>query len=214
MPKEAFFALDPEKQEHILSVASEEFAEHGYQNASTNRIVRTLQISKGSLFYYFQDKADLYLYLIEQSTRDYMEVLRSLMSDQPPEDILERLRLLTNAALRYLQDNPAMFRLMMTFTDSGTADLLERFMQSYATESLQEFRGWFADINTENLAFDRDTTLQLITWLFAGIKIELLYRAGSPRDEQEFSREFMKRLDVVLSALARAIYREPEDMND
>jgi len=206
VPKGAFFSLDPEKQEQILTVASEEFAEHGYQNASTNRMVRRLKISKGSLFYYFSDKGDLYLHLIEQSTRDYMEVLRSLMRNEPPEDILERLRLLTTAALRYLQDNPAMFRLMMTFTNSGTAELLERFMQSYATESLREFQGWFADIDTENLAFDRETTMQLITWLFAGIKFELLYWAGSPRDETEFSREFMKRLDVVLTALSRAIY--------
>ncbi|NBC29253.1 MAG: TetR family transcriptional regulator [Spirochaetes bacterium] len=213
MPQEAFFGLDDGKQEQILAVAAQEFAAHGYQNASTNRIVKRLEISKGSLFYYFADKADLYLYLIERSTNAYMEALRAKM-EEPPADILDRMYALTEAAFDFLSEDPYLFRLMMTFMDAATTELRERFMRENASDALQEFQTWFADIDTTHLAFDRETTLQLVTWLFAGIKIELLYWAELPTDEGEFRRRFMERLELVFAALRRAIYTQEEDEND
>jgi len=62
---EKFAALEPAKQERILSAALEEFAEQGYERASTNRIVKKAGIGKGMLFYYFKSKRELFEYLIE-----------------------------------------------------------------------------------------------------------------------------------------------------
>ncbi|MFW5728412.1 MAG: TetR/AcrR family transcriptional regulator [Spirochaetota bacterium] len=213
MPKEAFFALDHGKQQHILAVAAEEFAQHGFQNASTNRIVKRLGIAKGSLFYYFKDKGDLYLYLIERSTQDYMEVLRARM-EEPPTDILERLHAIAEAAFDFLEEDPHLFRLMMTFLDAGTTELRERFLRENASQSLQEFHSWFVDIDMSRLVFDRETTLQLVTWLFAGMKLELLYWADLRNDVPGFRRRFMERLELVFTALRRAIYTTEEDDND
>ncbi|MEY8357156.1 TetR/AcrR family transcriptional regulator [Lachnospiraceae bacterium 54-53] len=62
---ETFEKLPDSKKEQIIQVCSEEFIEHGYQNASTNRMVKRLGISKGVLFLYFKNKKNLYLYLVE-----------------------------------------------------------------------------------------------------------------------------------------------------
>jgi AcrR family transcriptional regulator len=59
MPRPRFDKLDPERREGILAAAAEEFAERGYNAASLNRVVDAAGISKGSLYYYFDDKADL-----------------------------------------------------------------------------------------------------------------------------------------------------------
>ena len=56
MPMKLFTELDSEKQERILDAALKEFAEYGYENGSTNRIVKNCGISKGSLFTYFENK--------------------------------------------------------------------------------------------------------------------------------------------------------------
>jgi len=58
--------LPIEKQKAILDAAAAEFAEHGYQGASTNRIVQAAQIGKGMLFYYFGSKLELYHLLLDQ----------------------------------------------------------------------------------------------------------------------------------------------------
>jgi len=45
-----FLNIQQEKQEHILDAAMKEFAQKGFENASTNEIVKEAGISKG-LFY-------------------------------------------------------------------------------------------------------------------------------------------------------------------
>ena len=60
--------INKEKQNAIIDTALKEFNEYGFDNASTNKIVNTLGISKGSLFKYFATKKDLYSYLTEYSS--------------------------------------------------------------------------------------------------------------------------------------------------
>ena len=59
MPKRVFLELDQNKQERITEAAIKEFARFGYENSSTNRIVKECDISKGSLFKYFESKEEL-----------------------------------------------------------------------------------------------------------------------------------------------------------
>lgn len=63
--KDTFLNISKEKQQLIIHKAMKEFEEFGYEGASTNRLVKTLGISKGSLFKYFETKLDLYTYLID-----------------------------------------------------------------------------------------------------------------------------------------------------
>lgn len=60
-----FLNLDSEKQNRILNAAINEFAEKGYENASTNDIVKEAGISKGLLFHYFKNKKQLFLFLYD-----------------------------------------------------------------------------------------------------------------------------------------------------
>ncbi len=59
MPTQTFLNLNYEKQEKILFVAIEEFANNTFNEASMNRIVKKAKIPKGSLYQYFKDKKDL-----------------------------------------------------------------------------------------------------------------------------------------------------------
>lgn len=82
MPKETFFNLPEEKRQRILDLAIEEFAHHDYQNASISRIVAEASIAKGSFYQYFEDKADLYRYLLNLIFQEKQRVLATI---QPPD---------------------------------------------------------------------------------------------------------------------------------
>jgi AcrR family transcriptional regulator len=60
MPLPRFENLPRAKRRAILSAAAAEFAEKGFDGASFNRIIETAEISKGAMYYYFADKADVY----------------------------------------------------------------------------------------------------------------------------------------------------------
>lgn len=60
MPLPRFRNLEPDRRDRLFEAAGEEFAERGFAGASVNRILDRAGLSKGVLYYYFEDKADLF----------------------------------------------------------------------------------------------------------------------------------------------------------
>jgi AcrR family transcriptional regulator len=65
VPSATWERLPEDRRQAVLAAAEAEFAKRGFSGGSLNTIVREAGISKGSLFQYFADKADLYAYLAE-----------------------------------------------------------------------------------------------------------------------------------------------------
>ena len=70
-------------------MALREFAENGFEKASTNEIVKKANISKGSLFNYFNSKKELYLYLFNYSIEIIEEFINQINLDE--RDIFKRI---------------------------------------------------------------------------------------------------------------------------
>ncbi|XCP86136.1 TetR/AcrR family transcriptional regulator [Roseburia hominis] len=64
MPKKTFFNLSESKRNHIIDVAMDEFAKAPYQNISINHLIKCIGIPTGSFYQYFEDKKDLYFYIV------------------------------------------------------------------------------------------------------------------------------------------------------
>lgn len=86
MPKQTFLNLPEEKRETILNAAVDEFAEYGLENASTNRIVKNSGIAKGSFYQYFEDKQDVFMYLLSVIEREKIEFFKG---KHPPSSNLD-----------------------------------------------------------------------------------------------------------------------------
>ncbi len=63
MPRPRFHKLPADQQQAILRAAREEFSTHGFNAASLNGIIDEAGISKGSMYYYFDGKEDLYAHV-------------------------------------------------------------------------------------------------------------------------------------------------------
>lgn len=77
MPTTTFTNLPAEKQERLLNAASREFASRAYNDASINRIIQEAGVPRGSFYMYFQDKEDLFRYLL----RGYMDQLTMVLEE-------------------------------------------------------------------------------------------------------------------------------------
>jgi AcrR family transcriptional regulator len=67
MPLARFERLEPEKQRRIFQSAAQEFASAGYDKASLGKIAEGAGVSKPALYYYFEDKADLYVTVVREA---------------------------------------------------------------------------------------------------------------------------------------------------
>lgn len=93
MPLPRFEKLSPERRDAILDAALAEFAEHGFERASLNRILARTRTSKGAAYYYFSDKEDLYLTTLEHA-------LAGLATEVPVLEPVEDARSFWRAAER------------------------------------------------------------------------------------------------------------------
>lgn len=85
MATTTFENLKPEKREQFLAAAFAEFARNDFHSASVSRIVATLGIAKGSVYQYFEDKTDLYRYLLDLASTRKLASIEARTAELPPE---------------------------------------------------------------------------------------------------------------------------------
>jgi TetR/AcrR family transcriptional regulator len=90
-PKKA--TRDPERtKQRILTIASEEFANKGYDGARVDEIVRRSKVSKNLIYYYFGSKEELFIAVLESAYVNLREQQDALgINAIPPEDAIRKL---------------------------------------------------------------------------------------------------------------------------
>jgi AcrR family transcriptional regulator len=73
MVRPRFTRLPEAQQQAILRAALDEFAAHGYHDSSLNRVIDAAGISKGSMYYYFDGKEDLYAFTVRTQLAELIE---------------------------------------------------------------------------------------------------------------------------------------------
>ncbi|MES0341220.1 MAG: TetR/AcrR family transcriptional regulator [Candidatus Humimicrobiaceae bacterium] len=106
MPKETFQNLPEEKRQLIEKEAIREFAAFGYDKASINRIVENSHIAKGSFYQYFDDKKDLFLYLIARVNEKKLEYISPVFQNPEQFDFFTLIRELFISGLKFAANNP------------------------------------------------------------------------------------------------------------
>ena len=80
MPTKAFYNLEISKQNKILEAAKHEFSENYYEDASINKIIKEINMPRGSFYLYFENKEDIYLYILELYLKEFKKILLDLLN--------------------------------------------------------------------------------------------------------------------------------------
>ncbi|MFP4624007.1 MAG: TetR/AcrR family transcriptional regulator [Gemmatimonadota bacterium] len=116
MARARFDNLEPERQETLLGAAADEFAAHGYAGASLNRIVEAAGISKGALYYYFDDKEDLFVSVVEETLERLVGEVGGFDFDRLEADTFwEWLRRYGQSSLELMRKDVWYVRLALAF---------------------------------------------------------------------------------------------------
>ena len=118
MPKATFFNLPDDKRARIVELAIDEFAAHPFRQASLSRIVARAGIAKGSMYQYFENKLDLFRWLIFDHVGQ--KKLAYLADAEPPEGLFDQLESMVVAGTRFLLDNPALGRLAQSIVEPSS----------------------------------------------------------------------------------------------
>lgn len=140
MPKPTFINLQKDKKTKFLAVALDEFALNDYDHASITRIVKVLNIAKGSVYQYFENKKDLYLYLLDQATRKRQEYVKPLLK-APPQDFYDLITQLFKKTIQFDIENPLYSRLLSNANNEKFSKDLGNAMLDMRKKSMDFMRG-------------------------------------------------------------------------
>ncbi len=122
--KPTFNNISEEKRIKILSVAINEFAYNGFENANINTIAKKAQVSVGSLYKYFDTKTDLFLTSVNYGIQNLEAVMESvIVSDEP---IMKKLEKLIRIAIGYSRKDEVLIKLYNIVTSESNSDLAKK----------------------------------------------------------------------------------------
>jgi AcrR family transcriptional regulator len=106
LPKETFFNLPEDKRNLIVEAAIDEFAVYSFDQASINRIVANAGIAKGSFYQYFEDKKDLFLFLMGVIAEEKIAYISPVMLNPAEYDIFTVLHELFLSGAKFASEQP------------------------------------------------------------------------------------------------------------
>lgn len=92
MPKDTFLNLSTEKQEKVMRSAISEFLMHGFEKGKIGNIAKNAGVAKGSMYQYFENKRELFLFSVQWSMKLLMKKSKKYITLQDKQmDIFDFL---------------------------------------------------------------------------------------------------------------------------
>ncbi len=199
MPKQTFEKLPEEKRRRFVELAIDEFTEHPYAQASLSRIVVRAGIAKGSVYQYFDDKLDLYRWLLTHEVARRKQEHLAAAVPIGSGDLFDRLGAMYLAGLRFLLDHPRLARLgTRALEPSGDPDA-DRVHAELRRMGLDGLRAMLTDAREEGVVatgVDINLAAHVIAQVMGpGLTGALLDRLGADLPELIREPSVARRID-------------------
>jgi AcrR family transcriptional regulator len=200
--------LDPAKRAAIINAALKEFALKGFDDASTNVIVKDAGISKGLLFHYFNTKRELFLFLFDYSVdilkREYLEQIGSADGD-----MIAWYRRAARLKIEIIRRYPYVFDFIGVAALAPPASLIEAF--TMRAEDLRAIVASNASAQIDNSKFkpgiDIKRAINIIVWTVEGYEKRAQRELqGSQLSTIDYTG-FLADFDDYLNLLTGCFYR-------
>lgn len=181
-----------ERIKAILKAAEINFLRDGFTNSSMENIAEFANLGKGTIYYYFKSKEEIFFLLIEKEAKKvYEEIKKRISDDYPLYKIIERS---LNFYFEYFSKNETFLRLFFPciagLVKIENKKLLERYTRSYR-KHLQFIKKIITKkIKEDNIPFSAKTLLSLVNVVQIGIGLKLL--EGKEDDAKKSLKLFLK----------------------
>lgn len=198
-----FENLHEDKKQTILKACIHEFADKGYDKASTNSIIKEAAISKGILFHYFKNKQGLFLYILDYCIQKMLEEFDKYPLTET-RDIFQRLSELGVIKLKIANDYPYIVKLFMEALLNSPQDMRTQIEQKYIQASRESMPMFFKDIDYSRFRRGVETSKAIeIIMLFLGALGEKYLKEYKGREQDMFQNydkimaEYVEYLEIL-----------------
>lgn len=204
-----FLNLEQEKQDRVINAAIKEFAEKGYDKASTNEMVKAAGISKGLLFHYFQNKKQLFLslfdYCVELISEEFYKKVNLAETD-----FFIRIRQSVLIKMDLLFQYPNIFKFIEAAYMDDSSEIkveLEKKVKELNTINIEKiYEG--IDVSKFREDIDIQKTLKIITWTFEKMSDEEVSKAKLLPEHRIDYQKIQAEAEAYFEVLTKLFYKE------
>ncbi|HGD5781890.1 TetR/AcrR family transcriptional regulator [Aerococcus mictus] len=202
-----FNNLKPEKQKQIINAAIKEFVRNGFEKASTNEIVKRANISKGSLFNYFNSKKDLYLYLIEYSSKAIVNLNEEI--DLSETDLFKRIERVALQKFYVQQKYPQAFEFLASTKQEESVEVKDIIKQRLNPIYNQAINKLYKDIDYSKFreGVDIEKAIEILNWTMFGVGEKGLKELFTFDDIGRFVEKYLEEWNVYAELLKYSFYK-------
>ncbi len=132
MPKDIFYRLSEEKRKRIKDGAIETFNRLSYDKVTVADIIADCKIPRGSFYMYFEDKFDVFMYLISVIQEDKMTFMKPVIERVGKEPFIDVYPDMFKAGLDFARSYPKLYRFgyhLFYAQDNKVKEVQEHFME-------------------------------------------------------------------------------------
>ncbi|MGG7142008.1 TetR/AcrR family transcriptional regulator [Clostridium nigeriense] len=181
----------------IFESAIKVFSSSGYTGATMDEVVERAGVAKGSLYYHFKSKEELFIFIIKEGINLINEEVNKAISgiDNPYEIIKESLKVL----LKYVYENKDLFKVIISqlWGTKGRNDLLREKIKVLIDNSTEKFRAGIRE------GFIDNEDPELLSYSLIGVVISAaLYEIINEEEynHEEVAEKFMKYFEYGIKA--------------
>lgn len=198
MPTGTFHRLPAARRDRLVNEAIAEFADRTYTEASLSQIARRAEIPKGSFYQYFEDKLDLYRWLLtEEAPRRKREFVGTAAMSG---DFWVCLDTAIERGMAFLVEHPHLARLTAAAADPTAIVEVRGLHRAVCEAGIAELRGLVErGITSGDLPAELNATVatRLIAAVIGpGLTDVILEELGAELHEVLASDELRQRLDA------------------
>jgi AcrR family transcriptional regulator len=144
MALDRFYRLPEKRRQEILRVAAQVFAEGGYEGTSYNALLERLKMGKSQAYYYFADKADLFVTASTASYEEYYAHVATLPSPGTAAAYWEYVRQLHLIGFEFQKTHPLAAQLTLAAAESPARLSLAQASIVGAASTRARYAEWIA----------------------------------------------------------------------
>lgn len=202
---------DRSRRDKIIAAAIKIFSRYGYEKASTTMIARQAQISKGLIFHYFDNKAELFM-ATHHAAVDIVTADIYQKVDFNDQDLFSRLRETIVSKMDVMKRYPEIFEfLKMSYLEDSPA--IKPRLNQMNDELLGKNRDvLYRNIDTSRFREGIDMNLAIMTMSYTLEKWSDNYVRQKLHGhlDQHLYEELMHEIEPLLQFFRTCFYKEEE----
>jgi TetR/AcrR family transcriptional regulator len=204
--KVSFKKLNSDKQNKIISACIDEFAEEGFDTASTNRIAQRAGVAKGSIFKYFGTKEKMFFFVINYLLVNYLNEVIKLLPGMP-KGVLERYIVFMDGTVDFFGGDMKMYRAFSRIMSERGGEMMQKIKNDWQPYLEPLMKEMMAGSDMDRLNITPAEFVTIFGWLDNAIDMEVMGSIGPKTTRNDLKNMYRSRLELIFKVLKNGIYR-------